>query len=85
MPIIHRKKKEVKKFVKVMKRFGMVEVEGITRITMRTNRNFVMYIDNPIVMTSGTSGNNYVIFGEPQYLDHAKKATEEKAEKFTGE
>lgn len=49
----HKKKKEEKKFVKLMKKQKLKQLEGITRVTMRTNKNLVMYIDNPVIMTSG--------------------------------
>ena len=45
-----------------MKKHNLKQVEGITRITLRTFKNLVMYIDNPVIMVSG---NSYVIFGEP--------------------
>ena len=44
-------------------------MENINRVTLRTAKNFVMVIKNPIVMTSGEKGDNYVIFGEPTFLD----------------
>ena len=60
----HKKKKEEKKFVKIMKKQNLKQIDGITRVTLRTTKNLVMYIDNPIIMTSN-NGNSYVIFGEP--------------------
>ena len=44
-----------RKFKKIMKKQGLKTMENITRVTLRTNKNFVMYIDNPVVMTSGTN------------------------------
>lgn len=43
-----------------------------------------MYIDNPVIMTSGNN-QSYVIFGEPQYLDFQKDFAQKNAEKFTKE
>ena len=71
----HKKKKEEKQFVKIMKKQKLKQLEGITRVTLRTSKNLVMYIDNPVIMTSGNN-NSYVIFGEPQYLDFNKNMGE---------
>ncbi len=67
-----RHKKEDKRFIKVMKKQGLKVVDNITRVTLRTSKNFVMVIENPVIMTSGDSGSNYVIFGEPNFLDLKK-------------
>ena len=47
-----------------MKKQKLKQLEGITRVTLRTSKNLVMYIDNPVIMISGND-NSYVIFGEP--------------------
>ena len=38
-----------------------------------------MYIDNPVVMTTGDDDNSFVIFGEPKYLDFNSKLSDQKA------
>ena len=43
-------KKGEKAFVKFMKRYNMNQVKGITRVVVRTNKGFTMYIDNPTIM-----------------------------------
>lgn len=44
-----------------------------------------MYIDNPVIMTTGTGENNFVIFGEPKYLDFEKTMATTEAEKLKNE
>lgn len=78
----HKKNKEQKKFVKIMKKQNLKQVDGITRVTLRTTKNLVMYIDNPVIMKSG---NSYVVFGEPQYLDFQKNFSQKNAEKIIKE
>ena len=41
-----------------------------------------MYIDNPVIMTTGTGENSFVIFGEPKYLDFEKSMATKEAEKL---
>ena len=72
-----------KKFKKAMLKLGLKPVEDITRVTLRTQKNFVMYIDEPYVMRTGQTDNAFVIFGEPKFLDFNKQLAEEQAEKFT--
>ncbi len=71
-----------KKFKKMMKKRGLLPFEGINRVTLRTSKNFIMYIDDPLVMKTKT-GNSYVIYGEPKFLDFKKEMGEKEAEKFT--
>jgi nascent polypeptide-associated complex subunit alpha len=79
----HKKAKGERKFTKIMKKQGLTVVPGITRVTMRTNKNFIMYIDNPVVMNSGKGNNSFVIYGEPKFLDFKNNVAEEQAQKFT--
>ena len=72
-----------KKFKKAMMKLGLKPVEDITRVTLRTQKNFVMYIDEPFVMRTGQTDNAFVIFGEPKFLDFNKQLAEKQAEKFT--
>ena len=65
-----------------MKKQGLKQVENITRVTLRTNKNFIMYIDNPVIMTTGSGENNFVIFGEPKYLDFEKSMATKEVEKL---
>lgn len=81
--VSHKRAKGERKFKKIMKKQGCTVVENITRVTMRTNKNFIMYIDNPVVMTSGKGNNSFVIYGEPKFLDFKNNVAEQQAEKFT--
>lgn len=55
-----------------MKKQGLKQIENITRVTLRTSKNFIMYIDNPVIMSTGQGENSFVIYGEPKYLDFEK-------------
>lgn len=81
--VSHKRAKGERKFKKIMKKQGCTVVENITRVTMRTNKNFIMYIDNPVVMTSGKGNNSFVIYGEPKFLDFKNNVAQQQAEKFT--
>ena len=63
-----------------MKKQGLNLVENITRVTLWTYKNFIMYIDNPVVMMSGDKESSYVIYGEPQFLDFKKQMATKEAE-----
>lgn len=65
--ILNTKKGE-KAFVKFAKRFHMSQLKGITRIIIKTQKGFTMYIDNPTIMTSDGSEDSYVVFGQMQYF-----------------
>ena len=71
-----------KKFKKAMIKLGLKEVDNITRVTLRTNKNFVMYIDEPYVMRTGAGDNSFVIFGEPKFLDFKSQLAGKQADKF---
>lgn len=64
---ISGKGKDGKTFVKVMKKFHLKEYKGITRVVLKTQKGFVMYIDNPSVVVSDKSDDSFVIFGELRY------------------
>lgn len=64
---ISGKGKDGKTFVKVMKKFHLKEYKGITRVVLKTQKGFVMYIDNPSVVVSDKSDDSFVVFGELRY------------------
>merc|ERR1712194_733378 len=47
---------------------------------MGTNKNFVLYIDDPDILKSNDS--SYVIFGEAKFLDFSGNMAGEKAQNF---
>merc|ERR1712227_1004231 len=59
---------------------GMKEVTGVNRVTLKTNKNFVLYIDDPDILKS--QENSYVIFGEAKFLDFTGNLAGEKAANF---
>merc|ERR1712050_351861 len=59
---------------------GMKEVTDVNRVTLKTNKNFVLYIDDPNILKSTDSG--YVIFGEAKFLDFTGNLAGEKAQNF---
>ncbi len=63
------KGKDGKTFVKVMKKFHLKEYKGITRVVLKTQKGFIMYIDNPAVVVSEKSDDSFVVFGELKYGD----------------
>lgn len=65
----HKSTKGEKKFKKAMLKSGATQLDTVKRVTLRTNKNFVMYIDNPAVLKTGEKENSYVVFGEPKFLD----------------
>lgn len=56
-------KKGEKAFVKFAKRFHLSQLKGITRIIIKTQKGFSMYIDNPTIMASEGNEDSYVVFG----------------------
>ena len=77
----HKQTRGEKKFKKAMMKMGLKAVENITRVTLKTSKNMVMYIDEPFVMKS--SDQAYVIFGEAKFFDYNKAMAENQAEKFS--
>ncbi len=63
-------------------KLGFKPFEGVDRVTLRTNKDMVMYIDKPLVMKANNSDKGYVIFGEPKFLDFKDKMATEQADKF---
>lgn len=68
----HKSSKGEKKFKKAIGKMGMKPVEGIERVTLKTQKDFIMYIDNPEVVTTGSAG-SYIIFGEAKFLDFSSQ------------
>lgn len=64
---LSKKGKDGKTFVKVMKKFHLKEYKGITRVVLKTQKGFIMYIDNPAVVVSDKSDDSFVVFGELRY------------------
>merc|ERR1719323_926706 len=58
----------------------MKQVTGVNRVTLKTNKNFVLYIDDPDILKS--QENSYVIFGEAKFLDFTGNLAGEKAANF---
>ena len=50
-----------------MKKFHLKEYKGITRVVLKTQKGFIMYIDNPAVCVSEKSDDSFVVFGELRY------------------
>ena len=71
-----------KKFKKAMLKAGSVAVEGVARVTLRTNKDMVMYIDRPTVLKTGEKENSYVVFGEPKFHDFNSQMAGAQARKF---
>lgn len=71
-----------KKFKRAMGKMGMKPVEGITRVTLKTNKNFILYIDAPEVMKAPGAEESYIVFGEAKFLDFSKNAAASQIEKL---
>merc|ERR1719152_800562 len=69
-----------KKFKKSLVKMGMKQVEGVNRVTLKTTKNFVLYIDDPDILKSTESA--YVIFGEAKFLDFTGNLANDKAQNF---
>merc|ERR1712146_761235 len=59
-----------KKFKKSLTKLGMKQVTGINRVTLKTSKNFVLYIEDPDILKS--TDNAYVIFGECKMFDYGQ-------------
>merc|ERR1712029_522186 len=59
---------------------GLKEVSGINRVTLKTSKNFVLYIEDPDILKSGD--NAYVIFGECKMFDYGQNFAADKASAF---
>merc|ERR1712232_652641 len=54
------------------------QVTGINRVTLKTSKNFVLYIEDPDILKS--TDNAYVIFGECKMFDYGQNFAADKAE-----
>ena len=46
----------------------MQSFKGVTRIVIKTQKGFTMYIDNPSIMVADDSKDCFVVFGQMQYF-----------------
>jgi nascent polypeptide-associated complex subunit alpha len=81
-PVQRRVSKGEKKFKKAMSKMGMKPVDGITRVTLKTSKNFILYIDGPEVMKAPGAETSYIVFGEAKFLDFTKNAAASQLDKF---
>lgn len=58
-----------KKFKKAMVKMGMKQVTGISRVTIKKGKQFLLYIDEPEVFKSAGVDNSYIVFGEAKMND----------------
>ncbi|KAM3131757.1 hypothetical protein pb186bvf_016153 [Paramecium bursaria] len=58
-----------KKFKKAMIKMGMKQVTGITRVTIRKGKQFLVHIDDPEVFKSAGVDNSFIVFGEAKVND----------------
>ncbi|AMD22104.1 HGL236Cp [Eremothecium sinecaudum] len=55
----------------IIKKLGLKQVTGISRVTFRKKNNQIFAIDHPEVFKS--HGGNYVVFGEPKVDDFTRR------------
>merc|ERR1719191_2017418 len=76
----HKASRGEKKFKKSLTKLGMKQVTGINRVTLKTSKNFVLYIEDPDILKSTDSA--YVIFGECKMFDYGQNFAADKASAF---
>merc|ERR1712224_227173 len=76
----HKASRGEKKFKKSLVKMGLKQVTGINRVTLKTSKNFVLYIEDPDILSSGD--NAYVIFGECKMFDYGQNFAADKANAF---
>merc|ERR1712151_548931 len=76
----HKASRGEKKFKKSLVKMGLKEVSGINRVTLKTSKNFVLYIEDPDILKSGD--NAYVIFGECKMFDYGQNFAADKASAY---
>merc|ERR1712151_398825 len=76
----HKASRGEKKFKKSLVKMGLKEVSGINRVTLKTSKNFVLYIEDPDILKS--SDNAYVIFGECKMFDYGQNFAADKASAY---
>ena len=78
----HKASKGEKRFKKVLLKNGATSLDSVKRVTMKTNKNFVMYIDKPSILKTGEKEATYIVFGEPKFLDFKNQMAGSQAAKF---
>merc|ERR1712159_141192 len=76
----HKASRGEKKFKKSLTKLGMKQVTGINRVTLKTSKNFVLYIEDPDILKS--TDNACVIFGECKMFDYGQNFAADKASAF---
>merc|ERR1719203_1127415 len=76
----HKASRGEKKFKKSLTKLGMKQVTGINRVTLKTSKNFFLYIEDPDILKS--TDNAYVIFGECKMFDYGQNFAADKASAF---
>lgn len=70
-----------KKSRKALQKLGLKVVSGVTRVTVKKNKNYLFVIPKPEVHRSPTS-DTFIIFGEAKIEDLSAKAQQSAAEQF---
>merc|ERR1712151_738666 len=76
----HKASRGEKKFKKSLVKMGLKQVTGINRVTLKTSKQFVLYIEDPDILKS--TDNAYVIFGECKMFDYGQNFAADKAAQF---
>merc|ERR1719188_56187 len=71
-----------KKSRKAVQKVGMKQVPGITRVTVKKNKNILFVISKPDVFKSPNS-DTYIVFGEAKIEDLSAQAQASAAQQFT--
>ncbi|XP_033235187.1 nascent polypeptide-associated complex subunit alpha [Drosophila pseudoobscura] len=80
MPLgAHRQSRGEKKARRLLSKLDLKPVENVSRVTMRKNKNILLYIDQPDVFKVGDS---YLCFGDVKVEDITQMATAQAAERF---
>ncbi|CAD8146040.1 unnamed protein product [Paramecium pentaurelia] len=74
-----------KKFKKSMLKLGMKPVAGITRVTIKRGKQFLLYIDNPEVLKSANVDNSYIVFGEAKVNDPQSQIGKKEADNLASQ
>lgn len=70
-----------KKVRKALQKMGMKTISGISRVTMKNNKNYIFAIDAPEVLKSPAS-ETYVVFGEAKPQDQSTNLQNLAAQQF---
>ncbi|CAD8140280.1 unnamed protein product [Paramecium octaurelia] len=74
-----------KKFKKAMLKLGMKPVTGITRVTIKRGKQFLLYIDNPEVLKSANVDNSFIVFGEAKVNDPSSQIGKKEADNLASQ